>query len=529
MNTSTPLSHVPPLVAAALLMVTPAALGQAAQERVDDLALQWWAEDAPGGVFDLARTADGLLWVATADGLLRLDGAETVRFLPGIDPPGPGLGPGPRGAPDRGSPRPVRAVEPDGSGTMVVALDDGAYRFDGRRFVLLSRPGVGGRAWSAELLKLDQDRVLWVAASDTLLRLEPDAFSLRQGLPGVAISLLWEDPFGYLWATTESGQVFRRLGNAFQPVNFPLGMDDGRVACLHLGPDGLLWLLRSDGLWKVEGDFAGAGLPRHAQATDLLAGLTIRTCSSEPDGALWLGTEQGLIYLAADGSRAEVPGLDAAVRSILIVDGGALWVGTERGLAQLHDPSLPAALPSVLVTAAAVDGDEVPTGERYDLSSRARMLRLTLSAPSFRRPAEVRIRYRAKASEGWMELGGTELLLDGVPVGESRLTIQAGLGEQWNEPGTTIRIHREPAIWQTRAFWGAVGAGVGAVMIWLLYLRWVGPAPSPLELPDDDDDIVHLEDLDTEELRVSRETVERARRHIFGDDMIPKDTPEDRT
>ena len=513
-----------------VLFTASVALGQAAGEVVDALELQWWTDDAAGGVFDLAQTPDGLLWAATGDGLLRLDGAETSRFLPGIETPPTGVSgvPGGIGGPAVDSSHPVRAVEPDGTGALVVALDDGAYRFDGRRFVLLSRPGVGGRPWTASLLKLDQDRVLWVAAADTLLRLAPDAFSLRQGLPGVSVSLVWEDPFGYLWATTQSGHVFRRLGNAFQPVNFPLGMGADPVLCLHLGPDGKLWLLRANDAWKVDGDFAGAGLPRSARPFDELSDLDIRTCVSAPGGSLWLGTERGLTYLAADGSRAPVPGLDAAVRSILLSDDGTVWVGTEKGLAQLRDPSRPAPLPKVLVTSAVVDDEEVATGERYDLPSDVGMLRLTLSAPSFRHPDEVRIRFRWGDDGSWKELGGRELLLDDLPAGESRLTVQAGLGERWNEPGTKIEIYRDPAVWQTRAFWGAVGAGLAALAIWFLYLRWAGPGPSPLEMADEiDDDIVHLEDLDTEDLKVSRETVERARRNIFRDHEPRDEPPED--
>lgn len=520
---TTPRAHHPiiaflGIVLTACLALAPAALGQSAQEHVDRLELRWWAEDAAGGVFDIARTADGLLWAATGDGLLRLDGTQTTRFLAGIEAAtSPGL---PR-PPSSESFQPVRAVEPDGTGALVVALDDGAYRFDGRRFLLLSRPGVGGRPWSARLLKLDQDRVLWVAASDTLLRLLPDAYSLRQGLPGVAVSLLWEDPFGYLWATTESGHVFRRLGNAFQPVNFPLGMGDRPVLCLHLGSNGLLWLLRSDDAWKVDGDFAGAGLPRQAEPFALMSDLDLRTCTSEPGGALWLGTERGLSYLAADGSRAEVPGLDSAVRSILVSEDGSVWAGTEQGLAQLRDPSLAAPLPSVLVTAAAMDDEEIAPGGRYDLASSVGTLRLTLSAPSFRHPGEVRVRFRRGDDEPWMELGGTDLVLDDLPTGESEVTLQAGLGEQWNQPGTKIEIHCEPAVWQTRPFWGAIGAGLGAIAIWFFYLRWAGPGPSPLDYPGEiDDDIVHLEDLDTDELKVSRETVERARKNIFGDQVF---------
>ena len=490
---------------------------------MDQLELRWWAEDAAGGIFDLARTPDGLLWAATGEGLLRLDGAEPVRFLPGIE----AASLRPPDVPGTDTSHPVRAVEPDGTGALVVALDDGAYRFDGRRFVLLSRPGVGGRPWSARLLKLDQDRVLWVAAADTLLRLSPDAFSLRQGLPGVAVSLLWEDPFGYLWATTESGHVFRRLGNAFQPVNFPLGMGDRPVLCLHLGPDGKLWLLRSDDAWKVDGDFAGAGLPRRAEPFDALYGLDLRTCASAPGGALWLGTERGLTYLAVDGSRAQVAGLDSAVRSLLLTEDGSVWAGTEQGLAHLRDPSVTPPLPDVLVIAAAVDDEEVATHGRYDLPSGIETLRLTLSAPSFRQPDEVRVRFRWGDNEPWMELGGTELLLDDLPAGDSELTLQAGLGERWNEPGTKIEIYREPAVWQTQAFWGAIGAGLAAIAIWIFYLRWVGHGPSPLDMPDEiDDDIVHLEDLDTDELTVSRETVERARRNIFPDHPSPEE-PED--
>lgn len=487
-----------------------------AEARVRSLQPQPWAsppsDETLSDVRAVMRAASGMTWVATGGGLVRLDGRGVTTF---------------GGTGQTGTPAALHDVAYDGSGNLTVAAEDGAYRFDGRRFVVLSRPGTGGRPWTARELLLAHDDVLWIAASDSLLRLEPDAFTLRQGLPGVPAHLLWEDPWGYLWAASQTGPVFRRLGSAFQPVNFPLGMGDGVVRCLHVDADGHLWLIRADRAWRIEGDFERAGLPRVATPIESLTGLGITGCEVDPSGGLWLATASGLEYLAPDGSRAPMPDAGGSVRALSAAADGSLWVGTAEGLRLFVDPSFPPGLPQVLVTGTWIDGDEMVSSTEIEMPAGSEEIRLQLATPTFHEASEVRVRYRWGGADGpeaddgsaeWVELGGTELVLSDPPVGRHSLILQAGRGERWNEPGTTLWIDREPALWQTRTFWAAIGAGLAALVVWLLYLRWLGPGHTPLELPEDvDDDIVHLEDLDTDELTVSRETVERAKRNIFGE------------
>jgi hypothetical protein len=113
---------------------------------------------------------------------------------------------------------------------------------------------------------------------------------------------------------------------------------------------------------------------------------------------------------------------------------------------------------------------------------------------------------------------GTELVLDDLAAGRRVLVLQAGRGELWNPVVTELAVFRALRWWQTRPFWGAMGATTAALLVWLLYLRRTGPGSPTLEPTEDyDDTVVHLEDLDTDELRVSQEDVDRARRNIFGD------------
>lgn len=495
----------------------PAPAGEPAMER---LAFRSWGpDDGVGKVTGLAETADGFLWLASPEGLLRFDGHELRSFRPES-----------RGL----AADPIHDVASDPAGYLLVAAASGLYRYDGRRFRVVSRPGSGGRPWPARLLRQDREGTMWVAAPDSLLRLEPGSGTLLQGLPGVTVTAIYEDPFGHLWAGTDSGHLYRRLGNAFQPVNLPPGLEQTPVRSFLSLDDDLLLLGRDDGAWRLGGEFSLGGLPRRAVPISGLEGVAITACRAGTPG-VWIGSRSGLfLHRPGDAPLPVVPSgngaadprpaearqrLASGVRALLVSDGfpaaGNLFAGTERGLVQLYDPRVPAPLPAPYLATVHVDGQPAKIAREIGLEADVGTVRLGVAAPSFRPTTRIEFRYRVGDGD-WQRADGDEIVLDDVRSGPRTVEVQAGRDGEWTPPRTLVTLVREPRLWQTVPFWGAVSAGVAALALAVFYLFFWGGGPPPLEPLEDDEDVVHLEDLDSDELRAGPQVVEEARRRVSG-------------
>ncbi|WP_338846936.1 two-component regulator propeller domain-containing protein [Massilia sp. W12] len=153
-------------------------------------------------------------------------------------------------------------------------------------------------------LSQDAQGWLWVATQNGLLRYDGyrfERFVSREGdaasLPGNYVRSLWPAPDGSLWVGTDNHGVarFNPASGGFERLN----LDDGVAR--------------------------GAGM------------LHIEALRGDARGGVWIGSGQGLAYLAPGGQqlswlRREQGLLDEQVRSLLIDKQGVLWIGSQRGL-----------------------------------------------------------------------------------------------------------------------------------------------------------------------------------------------------
>lgn len=164
------------------------------------------------------------------------------------------------------------------------------------------------------------------------------------------IRALLVDHLGQLWAGTSAG--LKRFDSTFACVELyqydparPGSLRANTVTALCEDRRGRLWIGTEHGgvCLHVPGSSAFLGVADASTAAGQLAGKDVIALSGSRDGALWIGTADGSFLrmdvdrLHAESITLQCDGRLAFVASICEDPSGALWIGTDRGLLRL-DP-----------------------------------------------------------------------------------------------------------------------------------------------------------------------------------------------
>ena len=292
----------------------------------------------------LLRDRDGSLWIGTrGNGAYRLRGDRVEEF----------------GA-EQGLPNDlVRQIYEDRDGALWLATAGGLARLtDGPVTTWTTAQGLPGRfIWAVHE---DPSSTLWVGTSGAgvarLMRdgsVAPPPFS-DPSLLGVEVRAFLTDREGTLWIGTGGNGVAAVRG---QRVDWPpLGESRGErwVHCLLEGRDGGLWVGTADGLVRLE---SGRLVARYRRQRDGSRQEVVRALAEAPDGTIWVGFADGLARLApapADPGRPNTPvetelslapvsgagTVDSArIHAIAVEPDGALWLATDGGLVRYANGS----------------------------------------------------------------------------------------------------------------------------------------------------------------------------------------------
>jgi ligand-binding sensor domain-containing protein/signal transduction histidine kinase len=155
----------------------------------------------------------------------------------------------------------------------------------------------------------------------------------RDGLPQETVQAVAQTPDGFLWIGTTGG-LLRFDGSRFETYEREnnRAFQENSVFSLMTGRNGTLWIgTEGGGLIRMEADrFRRFGI------RDGLTDEFVRTEIEDPDGNLWIGTDQGLFQLpktSADhvmriDNTTAIPAM--AVHAMAMARDGTLWVGGSR-------------------------------------------------------------------------------------------------------------------------------------------------------------------------------------------------------
>ncbi|MCC7247229.1 MAG: hypothetical protein IT473_01250, partial [Lysobacter sp.] len=291
---------------------------------------QWTREDGlpSNTIADIAQTPDGFLWVATAEGLARYDGARFKLFnrrtLPILESDI------------------ITKLDVDSAGRLWVAtLTGGVYYKDANGWHRVAAPV--DEEWIVINLALGADGDVWAGTNIGMARIRPspkgyvfDADIVDRGQPVTFLGVSAGDSVSYIRRGTKGVR------------EYAAGLAAARDSAM---PDAK----RFSRLWQTRGGIAvfdwGSGVhlierraPPRRIAFEKIP--DIADVMVDASGTVWLATlDRGLIAVMPDGESVAMAQrferLDGVVRDVFQARDGSIWIGTDKqGLIRLRQPEV---------------------------------------------------------------------------------------------------------------------------------------------------------------------------------------------
>lgn len=318
----------------------------------------------------VVQTADGYLWLATHNGLVRFDGLEFTVFNTENTPEMPDnvghdLIAGRDGALWLGTNGGLTRIkdgvyttyttanglsnnevyniyeEPDGS-FWLRTTGGGINHFrDGKATFHKTQNGVSvERAFTAAR---DRNGTLWISAyPSALAAFNGDAaktYGAKEGLDTDFVSAVYEDRGGNLWIGA-SGKLFKFDGERFVEYSIEdkaSGAKAGMITIVREDRDGNFWLGAANGLFRFQ---ASDGKVEAFTTKEGLTNDEIVSITEDREGNLWIGTHAGGLNRLRDAPLTAYTVADGLVNNdvnaFYQTRAGDIWFGTSGGASVLR-------------------------------------------------------------------------------------------------------------------------------------------------------------------------------------------------
>ncbi len=260
----------------------------------------------------------GSLWIGTSAGLARYSGGRFTVYSAHDGLPDPM----------------VRSLWRSRDGSLWAGTERGLAHWTGGRFVNYGvRDGLADKV--VRVLREDHSGNLWIGTSGGLNRMRDGRISPEVLLSGDVVLSLYEDREANLWVGSRSG--LHRFKDP-QVINFgePEGLPIKTVYSLFGSRNGGLWV----GTWGGGLSYLKQGRVRTYTMKDGLLSAFVRALWEDPDGSLWVGSDNGL-NLYRDGEFTAFTTADGLahnfVRCIYRGRSGRLWIGTLAGFSSYEN------------------------------------------------------------------------------------------------------------------------------------------------------------------------------------------------
>jgi signal transduction histidine kinase/ligand-binding sensor domain-containing protein len=181
----------------------------------------------------------------------------------------------------------------------------------------------------------DREGSVWLATDGQglyrLRRQTVTTLSEQDGLPDRNIYPIFQDREGSIWVGTWDGGLARYSKGRFTPVSIGGAPAPTRINSIFEDREGVLWVATSMELYTMKhGQFYPVHIPGGTPS--------IRVIHEEPEGALWFGSDRGLLRFK-DGAWSLLTTKDGLASDDVrvIIDGraGNVWIGGYGGLTSL--------------------------------------------------------------------------------------------------------------------------------------------------------------------------------------------------
>lgn len=287
--------------------------------------------------FDADRVAavlddqSGMTWLATNSGLIRFDGAGTLKFVHDDSDPA-----------SLSSNRLTSAVfDPEGS-LWIGTADAGLNRFNpltlkSRRVVRKPLKGAGNSSEKITCLGISDGGILWIGTSHGLEMFETGTgiYRVPSGIPSAAhlTEIFVRSKKDSIWAGTKSGELFHRKPNAAEfELVWSAGVPISAIA--GSGSENEMWigtLGKGVHLLNTESGLVSPSPLPSRDITSILA---------DTNGDVWVGTSEGLGHFERLTSKFRLHRNNPQTATSLSTNRvtclfesrmNVLWVGTDGG------------------------------------------------------------------------------------------------------------------------------------------------------------------------------------------------------
>ena len=321
-----------------LAMAPHTAHGADAPLKIGDYEHTSWTQKdgAPPGIWAMAQTRDGWLWLATSTGVYRFDGVSFERYDPttraGVD------------------------TSPSVT-TFFLTRTDELWVLYSQGGATEIRVGDQDRSWSppglpeaipVDAMEEDGDGRIWALVAGQFYGLDGarwQAMSHAQlGLPPLDIDDLFSDTTGTLWLFTQSNTYRMRKGQSrFERVENVV--PKGRKGGVWRANDGLFWVFDKDSVTRLQAPDGPASTPAEDPS---IAGISMPHIVDRR-GTMWtVACADRMLcrYIGAASAKQTIPRaaflsdsidfhdrlLSSLPMTLLEDRQGNIWVGTKQGL-----------------------------------------------------------------------------------------------------------------------------------------------------------------------------------------------------
>ena len=220
----------------------------------------------------------------------------------------------------------VHAMAQGQNGFLWIATEAGLVRFDGANFSVMTHANTPGLPSDLiDDLMEDRSGTLWISTSGGLARLRDGQVQALGG--ATQVWRTFEDARGTVWALTASG-LFRVEGDRLTHV--PLDADLTENSAMVQGAEGALWLGTQEGLQRAGAD----GAFRPVGSTGEVTALAV-----DGNGRGWAAILSSVEMCAEGGDchSVAIPKEAGGTHAIVRDAQGRMWVGTDGGLYEISN------------------------------------------------------------------------------------------------------------------------------------------------------------------------------------------------
>jgi ligand-binding sensor domain-containing protein len=415
-----------------------------------------------GLVSGVEMTAEGDLWLRTADSLVRFGGGRTRSHSDPMAVRG----------------RPLRPMHADDSGNLWVATDRTFLRIVHGRSSVVPFPH---RQYPRQIRALTSDAAgrIWLYDQDQgLLRWQPDRVDempLPSELQSAQVIALYRDRGNRIWISFANGQVATIDGQGRVTTHGVGGRaaPAGAYRTIFEADDGVIWLGGTRGLSR----FANGKMVTLSLQGRLPAG-SVTAILADQNGRLWLALESaGVVSVKRDELDATFAGDTRPLRfryydrsdgvagtpqwfgtrSAVRAKDGRLWFVSGRGVTvvdpKAHADSITVA--PVRIESVAADGQRVNLTKDSVLPPRTARIDIDYSALNLSAPSKTRFRYRLDGFDAdWIDAGyRRQAFYTNLPPRSYQFRVVPSLeGGAWADTGAVWTFSIRPTFYQTRWF-----------------------------------------------------------------------------